>query len=262
MKNNYPEAIMYYGQPINSKISLKYEFKNERKAMRFLKENGLENKYIDKEKQKEYVINLYEDEGDIFFSDSKNEWLDGEYLFVLTCEENPKLLCDKTMHHSFMANGKKVLAAGSLLFENGVLQEVTNDSGHYRPTDEEMLPVIKALYSASNGTLRSYKSYCSDKPLIFPVIELIDIIQFSSVKPLQISEIICTQTGARILLSDYDHQDDDSSSEQRFGKKLPQEVSTQYKNLIENSPVLFRSKNTATLWIEEDTGLLCKESSL
>ncbi|BCA94701.1 hypothetical protein TUM19329_10620 [Legionella antarctica] len=98
--------------------------------------------------------------------------MDGEYNFVLTCQEEPKLLCDKTLNHSYLANGKKILAGGSLVFKDGILIEITNNSGHYRPTDAEMLSVIRILYSASRGTLINYISYCTSEPKIYSVAEL------------------------------------------------------------------------------------------
>ncbi len=155
-KKSYPNTMTFFGQEINTKISLKSEFKLERKAMRTLAPSDPQQKYLNSEMQMKYNTELDEDG---YFCNMNDSLWEGEYNFVLTCEDPPKLLCDKDKNHSYLANGKKVLAAGSLVFQDGKLVEMTNNSGHYRPTDEEMLATIKALYDASGETLEYFISY-------------------------------------------------------------------------------------------------------
>lgn len=128
-QNLYPNNIVFHGEEMNQIISMKPEFKIEHKAMRFLPVNDPENVYISPEKQTPYLVSF--DKRNYEFVDAKGDSLDGEYNFVLTYEEPPKLLCDPDLDHSFLSNGKKVLGAGSLFFENGCLREITNNSGHY-----------------------------------------------------------------------------------------------------------------------------------
>ncbi|MCL9685645.1 hypothetical protein [Legionella maioricensis] len=167
--SSYPEKIVFFQKEIVKKISLKDQFRLERKAMRSISFDDPEQVYLSEEQQALYAIDICE--GNLFF-DSELYYLDGEYNFVLTCEEAPRILCDKTLHHSYLANGKKVLACGTLVFKEGALIEMTNNSGHYKPTDEEMLAVIKALYVASGKTLLNYISYCTVKPEIYSVADL------------------------------------------------------------------------------------------
>lgn len=240
---NYPENIYYHDQKIDSRISLKPEFKAERKVMRALPAEHAENHYVSEELQENYIVNLTDDDVESYFVDSSGEFLDGEYNFVLTCEEEPKLLCDPNLHHSSLANGKKVLAVGTLVFENGVLTIVTNNSGHYRPTDEEMLAFIKALYKASGGSLHSYKSYCSDTPVTYPVSELIETNNFSSMEPLKENELIDARTKKRkSILSDYDERDKENSCpERRFGKILKKEQNDRYERFLASNTAFFNA---------------------
>jgi Domain of unknown function (DUF4157) len=46
-------------------------------------------------------------------------------------------------HHSSFLRGAPVVAAGELVFENGVLKTVTNQSGHYQPGFEHIIQVLQ-----------------------------------------------------------------------------------------------------------------------
>lgn len=210
---------------------MKQEFKLERKAMRTLPESHPENHYLSKEMQAQYAIKISE-EG--YFEDAKQGILNGEYNFVLTCEEEPQLLCDRDLHHSSLANGKKALAVGTLRFDNGMLVVVTNNSGHYRPTDEEMLNVIKILYKISQGALYIYKSYCSSPYCSYPVSELIKTRVFSTVKPLKQDETINQRTGQRATINNYDTLENTQDIDRRYGRKLQSDMSTKYKGFIDS----------------------------
>lgn len=187
-KNYYPESVEYYGQILFRKISLKEKFKIERKAMRALPIDSPEQEYLSAESQGQYHVDCSSTH---LFKNVEANLLNGSYNFVLLCDDEPILVCDPSLHHSYLANGKKVFATGSLTFDHGKLLEITNNSGHYTPTDEEMLAVIKALYKASGGTLKRYVSYCTITPKIYSVEDLLNATDFSSVRPLnQEQEIV------------------------------------------------------------------------
>ncbi|MEX6429946.1 hypothetical protein AB6A68_08855 [Ferrimicrobium acidiphilum] len=50
-------------------------------------------------------------------------------------------------HHSSFLAGGAVAGAGEMKVESGTLKTITNKSGHYRPTAEEMVQVLDELYS-------------------------------------------------------------------------------------------------------------------
>ncbi|NNM58348.1 MAG: hypothetical protein HKM04_00845 [Legionellales bacterium] len=166
--------IMWRNNVLKRAISMKSEFKPERKKQRILQQNGELNssiKYLLIEEQTQFAINMDE----MPFKFTNGTIPDGEYVFCLIYNLNsePQLLCcNDGKHHSYLANGKKVLAAGTIQFEQGELVQVTNNSGHYKPTDSEMLDFIKTLYEESNGSLRIYKSYMTQDPIQYCVAEL------------------------------------------------------------------------------------------
>lgn len=240
MSKDYPTEIYYYGQCFKSSdfISLKPQFINERKAMRLLQQRHEACDYISKNEQKHYEItptesNVITLETSNCLSEDEFDEFDDEYNFVLTCEDPPRLLIDKALNHSFLANGKKVLAAGGLMFNQGQLIGITNNSGHYRPTDEQMLAVIKALYLASDNRLRSYKSYVTMPTKTYVVQELVTLDDFSQASPLDESEILLLN-GKRRVISGYDTNSSpkEQEAERRFGLQLAPELSEKYKNTL------------------------------
>lgn len=232
-KNLYPNTISFFNHEISTKISLKNQFKIERKVMRSLVDNDPEQKYLNSEKQQEN--NLYYDVEDQYFFKANGTTLNGEYNFVLTCEDEPQLLCSRKKHHSYLANGKKILAAGSLVFTEGRVMEITNNSGHYTPTNEEMLPVINALHDASGKTLEYFVSYCTGSPVIYSVTELVENNNFNDTTPLPKRHTI-----AKPRQSHYDQDDSDENSQQhddcsesRFGKSLNRKLEIKYQIMLD-----------------------------
>ncbi|QRN02695.1 hypothetical protein GH742_01740 [Legionella sp. MW5194] len=236
MSKDYPKEINYYGQQFlpSDFIALKPEFAAERKAMRLLQRQNENCKYIAQENQTAYAIIPAEEHfiGLMTGESLDQEEMNEEFNFILTCEEKPQLLVDKKMNHSFLANGKKVLAAGSLIFSQGLLIGLTNNSGHYRPTDEQMLAVIKALHSASDQHLRYYRSYVSDPAKTYAVQELLDLDTFAEARPLGDEEILL-ESGKRQVISGYDNDKaPQSQSGRRFGLNLANELNEQYLTTI------------------------------
>ncbi|STX27609.1 Uncharacterised protein [Legionella beliardensis] len=174
-------------------------------------------KYLNSKDTQNYLVDIKENNFSL-----KGAVLHGEYLFVLTCENPPKLLCDKPTHHSYLANGKKVLAAGTLIFDRGALLKLTNNSGHYQPTDSEMLPAIKALYMASGKMLEIYESFSSSPPRAYLVKELINSANFAEA----------------IFQSGTSETDPD---EQRYGRELKKDLVEFYANIV-SYPLFFQSK--------------------
>lgn len=260
MSKDYPIEINYYGQcfKLTDFIGLKPQFVNERKAMRLLQKRHEPCDYISKNEQKHYEIKPTET--NIIALDSSNcleDECDDEYNFVLTCDDPPRLLIDKTLNHSFLANGKKVLAAGGLIFRQGQLVGITNNSGHYRPTDEQMLAVIKALYLASDNRLSYYKSYVSKPAKTYVVQELVVLDGFSKASPLDDDEILLAN-GKRQMISGYETNSSrtEQEPERRFGLQLVSELNQKYTTTIalhsffkveaiENNSLVSSSKHNA-----------------
>ena len=50
--------------------------------------------------------------------------------------------------HSFLSKGKEVLAAGEIKFNNGVVKNINNASGHYLPTEAEASNFLRIFKNA------------------------------------------------------------------------------------------------------------------
>ncbi len=133
---------------------------------------------------------------------------------------------------------------GSLFFENGCLREITNNSGHYRPTDNEMLPFLKAMNTMSLGTVFSYQSYCTNPSRTFDMGALLDIDDFSEILSLEKSAELDSPIKKHQNSLGYDYKsEDDSSTRRRFGRNLPKVLLSQYQNILKN-PVFEKKENT------------------
>lgn len=60
-------------------------------------------------------------------------------IFILPFEERGKF------HHSSLSAGENILFAGTLGLHQGVLREISDKSGHYRPDTQQTLKVLKLL---------------------------------------------------------------------------------------------------------------------
>lgn len=76
------------------------------------------------------------------FIDSGLFIIDRDYrLYLLPFEQRGKF------HHSSLAGGEAVRFAGTIAVMNGVLREVSNQSGHYKPTGPQTLKGLRWLES-------------------------------------------------------------------------------------------------------------------
>ncbi|MGD9591139.1 MAG: hypothetical protein AB7V32_01295 [Candidatus Berkiella sp.] len=118
-------------------IQLKTEFKAESHK-----------RYLTKESRKKYKVRI--DNG--FFTDHEGLYLNGIYIYVLLPDY--KLYCariSENLQHSYFNRGHKVRGAGILYVENGRLINMSNESGHYKPTFDEMRGAISWFYQQLNG---------------------------------------------------------------------------------------------------------------
>lgn len=99
-----------------------------------------------------------------FLKDKNKNLLHGEFLYVLFW--NNKLYgCkppvakpagvkpDKKWFHSYLSSGVNVKAAGVIYCHYGSIITVSNESGHYKPTREDMLPALHYLQELSDTPL-------------------------------------------------------------------------------------------------------------
>lgn len=109
--------------------------------------------YLFDEQREHHEISFVEGIG----YDANGDILDGNYLFVLLpdgdkfkCYASDQNSLYRVKNHSHLAGGKPVAGAGYLTFSKGVLQEFSNESGHYKPTVEQMKNAIVYLLKKSN----------------------------------------------------------------------------------------------------------------
>ena len=138
-------------------ICLKKPYKNERKNER----KGLTHLYVTNANL--YQYQLHYDNNGTFITDDL-EFPDGLYLYVRTLDGKiyaVKITSNDQLvnHHSYLSNGKKVLSAGYFVFEKGKLILVSNESGHYTPTNEEMLPDINFYYQIAKNEELIYEDH-------------------------------------------------------------------------------------------------------
>ncbi|STX40686.1 Uncharacterised protein [Legionella donaldsonii] len=141
-------------------IALKDNCRPERKRQRALQANYEESSYLPEVLLK-LAAELHTNKTGIFaFADGIMP--DGKYLYVRTLSGALFAAKEKdTAHHSYLSNGKKVTSAGYLVFEKGKLCLVSNESGHYRPTKEEMLEDLHYYYNLSKNEHLVYEDHTS-----------------------------------------------------------------------------------------------------
>lgn len=100
-------------------------------------------KYFDEAKQQSHTITMNKNGK---FIDSQGKLANGRYIYIVG--KNSELIAvpyDKNLHHTHLANGRKTKGAGFMIFENGALKVVDNNSGHYKPTVEQMMDLLSAI---------------------------------------------------------------------------------------------------------------------
>ncbi len=81
---------------------------------------------------------------DFTISNGRIKLVNGFRTANFVIDEEGKLLLGEG--HSFLANGKSVLAAGTLkINKQGCVRRIVNDSGHYQPTPAEAIRFPKLL---------------------------------------------------------------------------------------------------------------------
>lgn len=144
-------------------IELKDDFRWERKEARAFALQHQYPRYIPN-----FFISNYEliCKNGVFF-DKPGKPADGKYNFIRAL--NGKIYVSNILgknhvrNHSGLSNGKKVTSAGTMIFFEGKLEVISNESGHYKPTNEEMLVDIKHFLALSNNDQLIYEDHSQHK---------------------------------------------------------------------------------------------------
>ncbi len=124
----------YYDHNLAKKdkvILLQPEFYVERFAETFVNKRYL--KAIERDKYLAYSA------GEQFF-DIDNYPLDGEYMYALLADNRLYIApLSEVVNHSHLVAGLPVKAVGNAFFKDGCLLTLSNNSGHYKPTAEQMV---------------------------------------------------------------------------------------------------------------------------
>jgi hypothetical protein len=89
---------------------------------------------------------------DTFFCHADGTFLTGAHIYVLLPDD--QLYCapiGSQMQHSYFNAGHKVKGAGVMYLAGGRLITMSNESGHYTPTHEEMQDAIAWFYQHAKG---------------------------------------------------------------------------------------------------------------
>ncbi|QRN02583.1 hypothetical protein GH742_01115 [Legionella sp. MW5194] len=145
----------------NRGIKLKNAFRQERKNERISQRLGWQSLYF-QPFIAQLLFKLECQQGIFSYSNDKTKELHGRYLYVRTLDGH--LLAAKegeVGHHSYLSNGKKVLSAGHLIFDQGRLCLFSNESGHYKPTSEEMASEITFFHHLAENQDLIYEDHCN-----------------------------------------------------------------------------------------------------
>lgn len=132
-------------------FSLKSEYKEERRLERAYQKAGEIGSYYTDDQQKNAEL---KPKDGIFYLNGKKA--SGTFIYTVIPDSTDPyyriiVSNEKGCRHSMLSNGKKVLAAGSLNLEEGVLIRVSNNSGHYRITAEEMRTMVEKFLEISKN---------------------------------------------------------------------------------------------------------------
>lgn len=137
-------------------ISLNKEFKSERQKER----NHLTFFYIPNQAREKYRL----DYNNGYFTNNK-QILDGKYMYVRLLNGIIYIASDDKEndlyvgHHSYLSNGKKVTSAGYFIFKNGRMKLVSNESGHYIPSNDKMKSDIEFYFEIAKNEKLVYEDH-------------------------------------------------------------------------------------------------------
>ncbi len=104
--------------------------------------------YLSDEEREHYAFK----HTDRFYRDSQENVLHGAYMYVLLPNDRLyglELGSSGKFFHSYLSSGSPVKAAGVIYCLNGRIITVSNESGHYKPTYDEMLPALLSFQTQS-----------------------------------------------------------------------------------------------------------------
>lgn len=157
VKNSLTNITRNLANPIKRGISLKPEFKEERQKQRQLQAQYEYSVYIS-ETIKNWLCLVHHDKG--AFTLPQGVVPHGKYIFVrMLTGEIYIAKEDQISHHSYLSNGKKVLSTGYMAFDEGRLYLVSNESGHYTPTNEEFWPELSFYYTIAQNDKLIYEDH-------------------------------------------------------------------------------------------------------
>lgn len=121
--------------------------------------------YLTEETREKYKVTC----NDTFFCDADGKLLEGAYIYVLL--PNYQLCCapiTEHLQHSYFNAGHGVRGAGVVYMSCGRLITMSNESGHYTPTHEEMQDAIAWFYQQVKGHRFLFEDHSAqDKALEF-----------------------------------------------------------------------------------------------
>jgi hypothetical protein len=155
-----PTFSLDFENDLASPVNMKSDYKKERRGQRHIQERksldesigtlALYKKYYSTKKQQRHTLTLV---GNKFvFTNDNDKRPEGKYTYVVDTKGNLIVSNEENVHHSHLADGKKVKAAGEVIFEKGKLIAIDNYSGHYKPTLLEMMDVLMSLADAVGGS--------------------------------------------------------------------------------------------------------------
>ncbi|WP_063127718.1 hypothetical protein [Nocardia fusca] len=112
-------------------------------------------KYYDETRRQKFMVTvrdglLYDSRGKLLSTDG-NGWSKGSYGLFVMDEQGRVFVTTKAkpghFHHSTLVAGEPVAAAGTIRVSNGVVEQITDASGHYRPDRAHTLQMIHRLRS-------------------------------------------------------------------------------------------------------------------
>ncbi len=121
--------------------------------------NGNAVKYYDEQNRQKFSLSthdgkIYDAYGRPFHTAGLGYEKNGHVIFVM--DEQGRFFASKynnegEFHHSSLVAGEPVATAGTIRVTDGILQEITNFSGHYKPNKSFLLQAVHHLRSLGVG---------------------------------------------------------------------------------------------------------------